>query len=115
MNNGSLLHVVLVSFYPNMPTDIKQGIFESLWTLGTDCGGENAGVLFWQVGWNLDLRKNVHLVEVALFRDAEALEAFRQHPKHVEVGARLRAVADWQVGDLRVLSLLTPYLLEDQA
>lgn len=54
------------------------------------------------MGFNLDLRKKVHLVEIAMFKDNEALQAFRVHPKHRELTDMLSKVADWQVGDLNL-------------
>lgn len=94
-----LWHDVLISFRDTASEDVRQEVYDRYQTLDRDCGGKEAGILFWNVSWNLDLRKNVHLVEVAVFRDDVALQAFRVHPKHNEITKILREVADWQVGD----------------
>lgn len=97
---GNLWHVVLIGFKPGASEEIKQEIYERYQSLAKDCGGKEAGILFWTVGHNLDLRKNVHLVEIAVFSDDEAMQNFRNHPKHKELTDILCKVADWQVGDI---------------
>ena len=97
-----LWHTVLISFRHTAPEAVKLDVYERYQTLGNDCGGKDAGILLWRVDWNLDRRKNVHLVEFAIFRDDTALQAFRAHPKHREITDILFKVADWQVGDLLV-------------
>jgi Stress responsive A/B Barrel Domain len=97
-----LWHSVLISFRDTAPEAARRDIYERYQTLGKDCGGKDAGILFWQVDWNLDQRKNVHLVEFAIFRDNAAFQAFRAHPKHREITDILFHIADWQVGDLLV-------------
>ena len=98
--NKVLWHVVLISFRPDTPESVKREVYERYQTLDQECGGKKAGILFWRVDWNLDLRKNIHLVEIALFSSNEALQTFRKHPKHTEIANILRDVADWQVGDI---------------
>mgnify|MGYP001608183030 CR=1 FL=1 len=95
-----LVHVVLISFKPETPEETKQWIYQKYQTLEQDCGSKDAGILYWRVQENLDLRKGVHLVEVAVYTDNDALQAFRNHPKHKEITDVLRDVADWQVGDI---------------
>ncbi len=97
----SLLHIVLISFRLDAPDSARQKAYGMLLTLGDDCGGKEAGILFFTVDNNLDLRKNVHLVEVAIFKDNEALQKFRNHPKHAALTEILRDIADWQVGDIK--------------
>ncbi|MBI2047566.1 MAG: Dabb family protein [Parcubacteria group bacterium] len=96
----ALWHVVLISFRPETPESVRMEIYKCYQTLGEDCGGMNAGILFMLVEHNLDLRKNIHLVEIALFKDSDALQTFRQHPKHKELVDILSKVADWQIGDI---------------
>jgi hypothetical protein len=96
----TLRHVALISFRPCTPPELQEKIFNTYQTVAEDCGGVSAGILEFQVGKNLDLRKGVHLVEFAEFRDNEALQAFRVHPKHKALTDILREVADWQVGDI---------------
>lgn len=97
---GNLWHVVLISFRPDVSEKDQQEIYNRFQTLDQDCGGKAAGILFWRLGHNLDLRKNVHLVEIAVFKDNDALQNFRQHPKHKEITDILSKIADWWVGDI---------------
>ena len=97
-------HIVLISFRDSAPESVRQEIYDRYQALDTDCGGKEAGILFWRVGWNLDQRKKVHLIEIAVFRDDAALQHFRVHPKHQEITDILRAVADWKVGDLNIVA-----------
>ena len=96
----NLWHVVLISFAPHTPYKIKLMILRRLQTLGSDCGGEDAGILLWIARLNLDQRKGVQLVEIAVFENNAALQAFRCHPMHKKFTDMLREVADWQVGDI---------------
>jgi len=109
LDDTLLWHSVLISFRETASEAVKREIYERYQTLGKNCGGKDAGILFWQVDWNLDQRKKVHLVEFAIFTDNTAFQAFRAHPKHREITDILFKVADWQVGDLRVpKSLVSP-------
>ena len=96
-----LHHVVLISFGTNVSEATRQKIYDMYQSLGSDCGGKEAGVLFFHVGKNLDTRKNIHLVEVAMYRDNAALQAFRVHPNHKMLTDILCADPDtkWWVGD----------------
>ncbi len=102
-----LWHVVLISFHSNEPEAVREEVYKRYQTLGEDCGGEKAGILLFKVEHNLDLRKNVHLVEIAVFRSNEDLQQFRAHPKHQEITDILATIADWQVGDIE-FTLPTP-------
>lgn len=92
--------MVLISFRLETPDSVRQEIYDRYQTLGEDCGGKKAGIVFWSVSRNLERRKNVHLVEFAVYESNAALQAFRAHPKHKELTDILRNVADWQVGDV---------------
>ncbi len=94
-----LHHVVLVTYLPTASQDIKDEIAARYATLGDDCGGVKSGILFWSAKPNLDTRKNIHLVEVAIFKDKQSFEDFKNHPKHKEVVELLRTSADWSVAD----------------
>ena len=94
-----LFHTVLISFRPDSTNKQRAKAYADLKALGKKCGGERAGVLFWQVKKNLDLRKNVHLVELSFFKDKNAFQAFRKHPMHDKVTRTFKEIADWQVGD----------------
>jgi hypothetical protein len=94
-----LHHIVLISFLPNISQDIKDEIALRYATLGDDCGGKKEGILFWSAKPNMDTRKNIHLIEVAIFKDKDSFENFKNHPKHKEVVELLKTSADWSVGD----------------
>ena len=98
-----LHHIIFISFKSETPESARDEIYTRYQTLAEDCGGENAGILFWSVQKNLDQRKNIHLVEYAMFRDKDALENFKKHPQHVElVNDFLVHHADWKVGDFLI-------------
>ena len=109
MNNPSnekrfmeaIWHIVLISFRKDTPQKTRDAIYDRYQTLAENCGGKKAGILFWRVDYNLDNRKNVHLVEIAVLKDEKALHAFRGHSEHKKFTDWLSKVADWQVGDLR--------------
>src|SRR3989338_249902 len=65
----------------------------------SNLGNDEGQTFIFAVERNLDLRKGVHLVELAIFRDDAALQAFRAHPEHTKITDVLREIADWQVGD----------------
>ena len=95
-----LHHIVFISFKEDVGEEIKQEISARYATLGEDCGGKEAGILFWSVQPNMDLRKGIHLIEIAFFRDKESYENFKKHPKHIEVVELLRESGNWYVGDV---------------
>lgn len=95
-----LHHVVFISFHDETPEDLRQDISARYTTLGEDCGGKEAGILYWSVQPNLDLRKGIHLVEIAFFRDRDSYDNFKNHPKHLEVVELLKSSANWHVGDI---------------
>ena len=97
-----LWHVVLISFHDQTPEETQREVYNLYQTLAEDCGGVEADILFFRVDWNLDTRKGVQLVQIAVYRDNEALQAFRVHPAHHELTNILREVADWQVGDVNL-------------
>lgn len=98
--SGLLIHTVLISFRVNTPEHVRREVHTAYQTLGEECGGARAGIVYWRVDWNLDTRKGVHVVEVVIFRDNEALQAFRSHPAHTRVTNVLSEHADWVVGDI---------------
>jgi len=96
----NLLHIVLISFKAEVSEKARENVYNRLQTLAEDCGGKKAGILFWKVGHNLDLRKNIHLVEIAIFENDSAIQAFKRHPNHQKIGEILSKVADWKIGDI---------------
>jgi len=102
--NG-LFHTVLITFKEGTLPETKNTIYHLYQTLARNCGGKEAGILFWKVDWNLDKRKNVELVEVAIFENNETFQTFRSHPSHQQIVTLLAQVADWQVGDIMIDSI----------
>lgn len=98
-----LVHVVLISFHDGVPADTRRRFLEQHQSLGARCGGAEAGIAYWQVGENLDQRKAWHAVQLALFRDRDALSRFAAHPEHRKAGEDLREIADWVVGDVETI------------
>jgi len=97
----SIWHVSLISFKSDVSDETRQDSFECLQTLGENCGGKKAGIMYWEVGRNLDLRKNIHLVVISIFESEDAFQAFKQHSEHKGIGESLKQIADWWVGDVR--------------
>ncbi|WP_370677443.1 Dabb family protein [Pleomorphomonas sp. PLEO] len=98
-----LVHVVFISFHEGISAETRRRFLDHHQSLGTRCGGPNAGISYWQVSENLDQRKNWHLVQFSVFRDRQALSQFAEHPEHIKAGAELRAIADWVVGDVETI------------
>ncbi len=94
-----LVHTVHIRFKEGTPQEVKEKALNLYQTLGEECGGRKAGILYWSVRPNLDLRKGVELVEFVIFTDNDALQAFRVHPAHQEIFTLMREHADWTVGD----------------
>ena len=65
-----LVHVVLFKFHRETSPAQREELLAKLRLLGRQSGGEEAGILFWQVDQNGDQRKNWHLVELAVFGTA---------------------------------------------
>jgi hypothetical protein len=99
---GVLLHTVLFSFHLHVSEAQREKMIGAFRELGERCGGEAKGILFWRAGLNLDQRKNWHLVEFAIFRDNDALQRFKTHPAHVELGETMRHLGNWAVGDIKI-------------
>ena len=98
-NQPVLKHVALISFWLSASKQEQQEILELYQTLAEECGGREAGIFSLEVRKNLDLRKNMHLVEIAIFRDQDALQAFRAHHAHHRLTDRLSKCATWYTGD----------------
>lgn len=95
-----LHHVTLISFRDETPESVREELIKICQNLQKDCGGIGAGILSWNVDRNLDMRKEMHIVEIAVFENDDALQEFRVHPAHQAFTDRLREVADWYVGDI---------------
>ena len=100
------VHVVLSTIHPQVPPEVRAGIHQKQAVLGEACGGAAAGILHWTSGWNLDQRKNYHLMLFAVFEDEAAFRRYHAHPAHQAYGLDLREVADWVVGDVEADSAL---------
>jgi hypothetical protein len=95
-----LVHVGVLKFKPEATeTEIKEA-YSLYQTLGEDCGGKEAGILYAKVGWNRDQRKGYLLMEFFIFADNDALQRFRVHPGHERVSQLMRRIADWVIGDI---------------
>jgi hypothetical protein len=95
-----LHHIIFISFKPETPQEIQDEVYNRYQELDKEVGGSEAGIIFWSVKKNLDLRKNIHLVEYAIFLNDESFQNFKKHPKHVElVNNYLIHHCDWHVGD----------------
>lgn len=101
-NRAALVHVVLIAFRETASAEDRRSALAIYQTLGENCGGADAGILYWRVSENLDQRKGWHLVEFSVFSDQEALQCFRRHPAHVAVTDRFRNIVDWAVGDIDI-------------
>jgi hypothetical protein len=99
---GALAHTVLVRFRDHVGETQRQEIASQYETLGEACGGEQAGILLWRAGLNLDQRKNWHIVQFSIFRDTDALQRFRSHPAHATLSELMQPLADWAVGDIEI-------------
>lgn len=97
---GPIWHITLISFRKETEDAVREETFNRLQKLAQACGGNKDGILYWQVGKNLDLRKGVHLVAISVFENADVLERYKRHPRHVELTNFLGEVADWKVGDM---------------
>ena len=94
-----LYHVVLFKLHQDAPAGMKKRAFELYQQLKEDTGGDEAGVLYFELKENMDLRKGVEWVELAVFRNNDALQAFRKHPAHTTVADIMSQIGDWFVGD----------------
>ncbi|WP_330084138.1 Dabb family protein [Methylocystis iwaonis] len=102
-SSGSrVTHVILVSFYSHVSQAVREETLFNFRRLGDDCGGLGAGILFWRADWNLDQRKNYHLIAVSVFENEDALRSYVAHPKHKGFASDLSKIADWVVGDIAV-------------
>ncbi len=101
MNQDSnvLYHVVLFKLHPGAPEDKKKEVFKLFQRLKEDVGGEKAGLLSFELKENMDMRKGLDWVELGVFRDNDALQAFRVHPRHKAITDILCIISDWSVGD----------------
>lgn len=95
-----LAHVVLVSFRPQVSHATRETALATLRQLGDKCGGRDAGIAYWDAGWNLDQRKNYHLMAIAFFASEDALRSYALHPAHREFTRAMSEMADWVIGDL---------------
>ena len=100
MKRDYLFHTILFSFLPETSQEIKQEIISRFSTLGEDCGGKKEGILFFSAKENLDTRKNIHLVEIAIFDSESSFKKFKEHQKHKEIVEILKNSTDWYVGDI---------------
>lgn len=94
-----LYHIVFISFKENITTEDRKHA-EDLYKKLQEESLKDVGTLFFTVVPNQDLRKNIHLVEVAVFKDRDAFERFHNLPAHTKVSHFMRDIANWYVGDV---------------
>ena len=94
------VHVVLMTFHSNVSAEKREAMRTKQEGLGALCGGREAGILYWRSGWNLDQRKNYHLMEFGIFADADAFQRYRIHPAHMAFAQEMGELADWVVGNI---------------
>ncbi len=99
MPHEPIVHIVLIKYQEAATEAQKQEVFERYQSLAGEIGGADAGIAYFAVRKNLDTRKGIELVELAVFKDDPSFRTFLAHPKHVEIQQILRACADWWVGD----------------
>ena len=97
--NLKMYHIVCISFRPGVSEEQKESIYNDYQELGETCGGAAAGIRHWSVSKNMDTRKGIELVEVAVLDDEAALDRLKKHDAHQQVVDALRVVADWTVAD----------------
>jgi len=102
------VHIVLTTFHSNATEQVRDELQQKQAALGEACGGRAAGILHWTSGWNLDQRKNYHLVILAVFEDEAAFRRYHAHSAHGKFALEMREVADWIVGDIEALSPFAP-------
>ena len=95
-----LYHIIFISFKKGTPNSIKKKIYCQYQTLGVETGGRKAGILYWNIQQNLDLRKNIQLIEFAVFKNEYALERFKNHPKYIKlVENYVKKYCNWYRGN----------------
>ena len=97
---GVIVHVVLATFHAEVSEAKREQLQKQQASLGAACGGEAAGILHWTSAWNLDQRKNYHLVEFSVFADEAAFQRFKAHPAHRAFAEEMRGAANWVIGDV---------------
>ena len=93
-----LLHTVHTRFY-SAPEESRLKILARFQQLAEQCGGKEAGILFWNVEQEQYDTRKTDMVQIGIFRDEEAFEAFRKHPIHKKLKLELRECADWNPGN----------------
>lgn len=88
-------HIVLFKIHDHVSDEDYQSAIIALQELGK---GES-GIIQWQINSSIDTRKGRVIIEEAQFKDEEAFQSFRTSNKHVDVGNRMKEIADWLVGD----------------
>lgn len=84
-------HVVLFRLHDDAEVESALAVLEA--------SRPESGLLEWRIARSLDDRKGPVVVEVAVFEDRAAYDAFARSPQHRAAGEHLARVADWLVGD----------------
>lgn len=87
-------HIVLFRIHDDVPDTTVVRAIDALRNLA-----DLPDILEWTVTLSDDPRKGRIVVENALFRHRDSIDAFRTHPRHQETSDLMRTIADWWVGD----------------
>lgn len=96
-NQQPLRHIVLFKLYEGISQEKEAKAVQLLKQLGED----SDDILSWKIEKSLDTRKGMIIVENGLFKNANALEAFRLSEKHAHVSAFMKQIAHWLAGDYK--------------
>ena len=103
---NKIWHTVFIKFRDGVSGDQKRDIFERYQRIAQKPGREAAGVIFFHADWSIDTRGGVDLIEIAVFEDERAREAFKSGPELVELVEMLRSIADWRIGDMDLPAII---------
>jgi hypothetical protein len=95
------VHLVLIKLKPGVTRgDARVPAWEALFkALPQYC----TGIVHFECGWDTTDRPNAYDFGIYMaFATRANLEAYGPHPKHQEVVARLREIADWVICDYEV-------------
>lgn len=92
-----LYHVLIFTFHDGIPEDKKAFAVESLKKLGEI---KELGLAEWNVcRQSIDNPKAKDFFQYSVFRDADHLQRYKDHPEHQRVRSILSDICDWVVVD----------------
>ena len=101
-----IIHTVLISFKPDVPTEVKDIVTKILKNL--ECTQRYPyGPVAWTVQQNKDVRprslingRTIDLVEYAVFNTEADFQQWRMCPEHQGAAEIMGTCADWVIGDI---------------